>query len=84
MTTIAEHWTKVEYVPPDSARVWGWPRSSVVLILDNGAGVAVLSDSEGNDAGALEVLPPDGEGKVVKLPTIDLYSYDKPWPEDRP
>ena len=52
---------KVEYLGQKQTDEMGWSQKGMVLVLDNGKQVWVQSDDEGNNAGMLVVIDPDGK-----------------------
>ncbi len=45
--------TGVRYMNKEEANVFGWYKRPLVFHLDNGIGITVSQDDEGNDGGAL-------------------------------
>jgi hypothetical protein len=83
------HWTNVArthlegrtiksvgYLTNEEANQLGWTDRSVMFALDNGAVCIVQSDDEGNNAGALYVLPNSTEYVILPTLTNDQYSFD--------
>ena len=44
---------KVEWLPKDDAKKFGWHKRPIVLVLENGGYLFPMQDDEGNDGGAL-------------------------------
>lgn len=59
---------EVGYVTDSEMSLNGWYRRPISLKLDNGTWLILLTDNEGNDGGALQVITNDVEFKLI--PTL--------------
>lgn len=64
------------YLTNEEANELGWTDRPVVLELDNGTMVIVQSDDEGNNAGALQVIPKGQNYAILPTLTNDQYSFE--------
>jgi hypothetical protein len=60
--------TGVRWMTAAEQQDCGWQHAAIVLLLDNGSAVWPMADDEGNDAGALYGIDPDG--RHFTLPVI--------------
>lgn len=51
--------TKVEYISKEDAEKRGWHKRGLIMELDDGTTLTILSDDEGNDMGVIDFYRDD-------------------------
>ena len=67
---LGQRIVRVRYMTKTEAEDFGWYKSPLMMMLDNGTWLIPQQDDEGNDGGALRLLNPNAELEEELAPVI--------------